>query len=661
MKTKSIDTGLEKNNKLTRQILFVIFVFTLLLYSNSIKNNYALDDNYVTAPKGEVGNTRVAKGFKGIPEIFKSHFVESVEQSFEYRPLPLVTFAIEYQFFGSNPHISHFIDVLLYALTCMLLFVILLKLFKEYHIIFPLFATFLFIIHPIHTEVVDNIKCRDELLSFLFGLCATYFFIRSQEVENKSRKFNFLMILFLFFGLLCKQTAILFMFLIPVTSYFFYDFKLKKVLYYGLAALLVYMVYKLFKRSMIHELKTVRGFSFFENPLYFEHDFLIRIPMALNTLGCYLKLLIFPYPLSCYYGYNTIQIAAWRSPMIYVALLFYSSLGIYALIQLPKKNAVSYASLIFLLGILPFANLYKPVVGIVGERFVYFASLGFCILGSYALLRFLKIDIKKGTKFKFQETKPSFKLILSGIFLLYGGLVVSRNTDWKDKLTLYCSDAEHREDSYLLQKLAAFALYEHASDKGGINNKNAMLSEAQNRIKRAADLLEEGLVRYNQDYSSITTLGTFYSNYLNNVDKASLLFKKALAINPTDDATRYNFILCYEKKNLPDSAILLYKKMADVGTKYPPVYIQLHELYLQKQDYINAIMYDEKAINNCPGPYLVKGYVNLGNAYMLNKDTLNAIKSFENAVKLEPGFVNLKAQVDAFKRSTGYTKTFNRN
>src|ERR1700744_842675 len=113
MKTKNVEISIEKNNKFTRQILFVLFIFTLLLYSNSIKNNYALDDNYVTLPKGDVGNSRVAKGIKGIPQIFKTHYVESAEQSFEYRPLPLATFAIEYQFFGSNPHVSHFISILL--------------------------------------------------------------------------------------------------------------------------------------------------------------------------------------------------------------------------------------------------------------------------------------------------------------------------------------------------------------------------------------------------------------------------------------------------------------------------------------------------------------------------------------------------------------------
>ena len=105
-----------------------------------------------------ITTARWAIGARGIPEIFTSRYIESNQQNFEYRPMVLTTFAIEYQFFGSNPQISHFVNVSIYALTCVLLFVILFGLLSSYHFIFPLLITFLFIAHPIHTEVVNNLK-----------------------------------------------------------------------------------------------------------------------------------------------------------------------------------------------------------------------------------------------------------------------------------------------------------------------------------------------------------------------------------------------------------------------------------------------------------------------------------------------------------------------
>ena len=136
---------LEKDNHFNRKVYWMIFALVFVLYGNSIRNNYALDDNYVTVTTPEKpNNPRIEKGIRGISKLFTTHYVESGSQSFEYRPLVLVTFAIEYQLFGSNPHVSHFISILLYAITCVLLFKLLCRLFKNYNPVFPLLVVFLF-------------------------------------------------------------------------------------------------------------------------------------------------------------------------------------------------------------------------------------------------------------------------------------------------------------------------------------------------------------------------------------------------------------------------------------------------------------------------------------------------------------------------------------
>ena len=92
---------------ITKKQLKIIIVFIslacLLIYGNSLKNEFALDDNYVTATSDKTPHPRVQQGIKGIPEIFSSHYIESRQQNFEYRPVVLTTFAIEYEFFGINP------------------------------------------------------------------------------------------------------------------------------------------------------------------------------------------------------------------------------------------------------------------------------------------------------------------------------------------------------------------------------------------------------------------------------------------------------------------------------------------------------------------------------------------------------------------------------
>ena len=80
-------------------------------------------------------------------------------------------FALEIQLFGKDAYKQqHFMNILYYALTVLLLYLLLIKIFRKYHPAFPLIVTLLYLAHPLHTEVVANIKSRDEIFAFLFGL-----------------------------------------------------------------------------------------------------------------------------------------------------------------------------------------------------------------------------------------------------------------------------------------------------------------------------------------------------------------------------------------------------------------------------------------------------------------------------------------------------------
>jgi protein O-mannosyl-transferase len=154
-----MQVNLETDRKLVRKILLALFALVFLIYGNSMRNGYSMDDRYVTVTNPQnPDNPRVAKGIRGIPEIFSSPYIQSETQNFEYRPLPMATFALEYQFFGSNAGVNHFFNVLLYAITCGLLFLVLLELFKGYNLALPVLVVSLFAVHPIHTEVVNNLK-----------------------------------------------------------------------------------------------------------------------------------------------------------------------------------------------------------------------------------------------------------------------------------------------------------------------------------------------------------------------------------------------------------------------------------------------------------------------------------------------------------------------
>jgi protein O-mannosyl-transferase len=648
--TKKNNISAKGKNPL-RNYFIAIFVGVFLLYGNSIKNGYSLDDNYVTVTNKQAnGNSRVAKGIKGIPEIFSTHYVESKQQSFEYRPIPLTTFAIEYQFFRSDPKISHFISVLIYALTCMLLFYILSNLLKNYNVVFPFLISVLFLIHPVHTEVVDNIKCRDELLTFLFGLCALHFFINIHD-KNKWRNI-FLTGLFLLASLLCKKTAILFLVLLPLVGYFFRDVKLKITIIQIVLMYMVFVIFTLFENALLTNSSEKRIFAFFENPLFYDDNLTDRISLAFYTLGYYFKLLVFPYPLTSYYGYDVIPITGFSSLLVIFSAAFYFSTGIYAVLKLKEKNLFSFGMLVFLMGLFPFANLAVPIVGIVAERFIYFASLGFCFATAFVLLNVFKIDFKNRSQ-GFKVLTPSLKGILIVVILLFSMIIVSRNNKWKDTLTLLKADSLNFEESCNLHYLIGTTLYPEIIKTPKGSKRELMVKEATYHYKEAVHLMVEGVRKYPADFTTLSNIGMIYNNILNEPHVAQYFFKKSLAVNPNNPVAKYNFVFCYEKKNLPDSAVLGYEKLLSDSDVYPLVYIQLHDLYLKKGAYGKAIICDKKAIKEAPDN--ARLYVNLGNALILNKDSGAAIQPFRKALELEPNNVNLRNQIEVFLKIAEHT------
>jgi hypothetical protein len=61
------------------------------------------------------------------------------------------------------------------------------KLLPQVHHFIILGTVLLFIAHPIHTEVVGNIKSRDELLCFLFSFLSIHFILKYELIGIQFR------------------------------------------------------------------------------------------------------------------------------------------------------------------------------------------------------------------------------------------------------------------------------------------------------------------------------------------------------------------------------------------------------------------------------------------------------------------------------------------
>lgn len=618
---------------------FILFLFAFLLYGNSIKNEYALDDEMVT-----LNNERVEMGIKGIPKILRTFHSIDNKSHYEYRPLVLVSFALEYELFGRNPHVSHLINVLIYSLTCLLIFYILfhhLNPIKDNNLpgkkhllpglLFPFLATLLFTAHPLHTEVVDNLKSRDELLSLLNSLVSVIFFIRFAGTGKKSHLLSGF--IFLFLAILSKKTAVVFIVLIPLVLYFIGNSSPKKILFIAFISATAFLSYFVFKKMMLSG-KPLRVFNYFENPLFFEPGFFKSIPAGLYTIWKYVELLVFPHPLSFYYGYNQVPIPGWNNIKVWVSLVFYAGIFLLALRLLRKKHILSFAILFYLLAIFPFSNFIFPVVGIIGERFVYVASLGFCIILAFLIIKLFKMPasaraVSGRQNLAHHNRFPLFIFFSAVILLLYSFKTITRNSDWKDHLTLYRHDIKHLDKSAKAHALISNTIYPGLFNMPAGIQKDNLVKECIHHYKKSLEIYPDYTVSNNN-------LGSIYFTFLGDYNSALFYFKRAVRLDTSYLEAYYNLAYSYENLGYPDSAVFFFEKALILKPSYKAAYDRLFPLYFSAGQYDQAIDLNLRAASNIPGLSTLY-LVNAGNVYSAKKDTLQALNYFKKAFQQEPG------------------------
>lgn len=625
-----------------RLFYLLIAAFAFILYGNTIKNRYAIDDFYVTA-----NNPVVEKGLRAIPEIFSSYYIninaeEGGQHNYGYRPVAKATFAIERQFLGENPHFSHFINVLLYALTGILLFQLLRKLLKQVHVVFPLLTVFIFLAHPLHTEVVASLKNREELLSFLGALLALKFFLRYHE----SGKWLNILWGVLAFGLgqLSKANIVTFLGIIPLVFYFFTDLKPKKILLVTGSILAIMVVAALIPRLFLGT--STRPVQFIENPLFFGVALTERIGTGMMALLFYLKMLFYPHPLVFYYGYNMIPVTGLSNPLVWVSIVLHLALLYVAVRLFRKKHLLSFAILFYLFNIAPFTNLITSPTGIVAERFLYIASLGFCLALVYGLFRIT------GTSPESKTILPvKLRNLLIGTALLAlpaSALTISRNTDWKDELTLYAADMPYLENSAKANFIYATNLRTSVIErlKAGVP-RDQVRPDAEICIRH----FKRATAVYNHYPDAWNNLGEVFLLVLNEPDSAIRYFKEATRTNPEFTAAYYNLGYTYQVTNQPEKAIPEYEKALELQPYEIRAMSNLAQLYQKTGQTEKAVQLNEDII--IIEPTLDIPYINLGTYAMRNGEPEKALEYFEKAVELNPDNFELNMKLQSYFRKVG--------
>ena len=614
--------NVDNSKKANRYFVLFFFVCSVILYGNTVFNEWAVNDNFVTGPQNEL----VKKGFVAIPKIFSSFYVETKSntgsQQTDYRPIVLMTYAIEYGLWGENAGLSHIINILLYFWISTLLFFILKRLLKNYNILFPFLIALVFIAHPVHTEVVASLKNRDELLSFLCGLGGLHFFLRYSEKKKSFYVFSALIIFIL--GYLCKSSILPFMALYPLALYFFTDLKPKNLIWIFATVLIAGLMAQFIPRLFLP--KAIHLNSFIENPLFIENSLLIRFGAGLMTLLFYLRILIFPHPLLYYYGYDMITVTGGGNILFLISFIIYLGLFVYAIRKFREKHILSFAILYYFIALAIYTNVVMPVAGIVGERFVFNASLGFVIALVYVIFRIFRTEPMSLT-IEFSE-RVNIIVIIILILIPCTAMTINRNREWRNLHDLYTSDIKYLDNSVKANvDFAEFLAAEVYKDP--VYQQNETVDEQLQQV--IVFHFQKALKMYPDDYNTLNDLAMVYINFSPKVDSGLVFLKKAIKLRPELQRAWENMALVYHKKNKPDSAIFCCQKVLQINPGALLTVFSMADAYFEKGELGKAMQLNEDVMKTYPN--MDVPYFNIGYYFIMQGDTTTAIRYWEQAAR----------------------------
>ena len=635
-----------KKRKMTLGL--IVGIFGLLLYSNTFSNGYVLDD--FSAIKE---NNIVRQGIHAIPEIFKTSYRQgylSVKDGL-YRPLSLAMFAIEWDYFPDKPGVSHFVNVVLYGITGTLLFLMLCLLFTS-----PLLSpspvergrgeavafitSLLFIAHPLHAEVVANIKSRDELLCFLFVLCS--FILAFRYMESGKKKYILAGTATYFLSLLSKETSITFLVLLPLALHFFSQASIRKNISITASFLGAAGVYLTIRYNVLQGAMADSGISMADNIVVGAKTFSTHTGTCFYLLGLYLQKLIFPHPLSYDYSFNQIPIVSMGNIFSIASLLLYAAIGSYAVFVLykslrpeadltksassfsnPASHILSFGILFFLVTIFLFSNLVLTIGTSMGDRLMYFPSLGFCICVAVLLARILKIE--NSDLVQMSGHKKLLPVLV--IIALFSIKTYSRNADWKDNYTLYSHDVELAPNSVKAHYYLGLELVKGVADAEPDAEKRKKIYE------QGISELEKAVAILPSFSSAFTQMGVAYYR-MKNYPKAIENYNKAEALKPSDAITLNNIGSVYFEWGKYPEASEKFREALRIDPRFVDAHMNMGSVLGTLKDYNNAIASFQNAITYAPDN--ARAYFFIGVTYQNMGDKANANKYFQKAAQLDP-------------------------
>ncbi len=626
-------TGLEKHLK---TLVVAIFLLGALLYANTITHEYTQDDAIVI-----YDNMYTTQGVKGIPGLltkdtffgfFKVEGKSRLVQGGRYRPLTPVMFALEWQLVGRSPWLGHLVNIILYGITGVVVFLLLHWIGRFSHLAkqalpFALAGTILFVVHPLHTEAVANIKGRDEMMAFLLSILALWILLKNQPVVRP--RHVVLSASCLFLALLAKENAITFLLIIPLALVFFAKQSWLQALKNTLPFLAATILFLVIRGQVIGWSLGDAPRELLNNPFlkivgnqYVDFSSGEKFATILLTLGKYAQLLFFPHPLTHDYYPRHIDIMHFGDWQVVLSVLVYIILIVLAIRGFRTRKVWAFGILFYLITLSIVSNLVFPIGTNMSERFMYMPSLGWSIAIGALFVGLLTYNKKLAW------------IVLAIAALGLSVRTIVRNPVWKNNHVLFTTDIHTSQKSAKLLAATGGELVTQFGTTPQSVERDRKLNEAIDYLHRAQAI--------HPNYKLSYLLEGNAQFYLKRWDESIAAYQRVLTLSPDDQDAHKNLGIAYR-----DAGRFFGEQQQDVNKalRYlseaikilPDDYETVHAIgvsYGIQGNSAEAITYFKRGVELQPDN--ATAHFNLGLAYQRIGDIVNAQKHQDRAVALDP-------------------------
>ena len=345
-------------------------VVAALVFANAVGNGFVLDDRGIIVGNPLVTSPATAWRAFGLP------YWPAELGGGQYRPLGILSFALDWLLSGGDARWFHAVNVLWHVAATVLVWLLAVELLAP---VAAAFAAIVFALHPVHVEAVSNVVGRLEPMATVFVLLALL----------AHRRVNLLAPLWFALALLSKESA---MVLVGLTCA--HDlllerdwrsaFRARRWLYAGYGG--VALVY-------VAALLSVFNGQPLSNPAraFVGTGASDRLAIVARVIPHYVRLLIAPVDLAASYAPNVV------SPNPNLDLSSAVGLGAVALFMTVllvvawrrRWPVMAFALAIVPIALAPISNVFFPSGVVLAERTLYLASVGVCLAAGAVAERFL--------------------------------------------------------------------------------------------------------------------------------------------------------------------------------------------------------------------------------------------------------------------------------